>query len=466
MTTIPRGRAAIAIALLWVSVPALAQAPLQPPTPQVPPVSLSLEEAVSIAVARSFRTGRAERNAVISDLRHDNAKAGYKPRIDLGTLADYSRRSYVEQGVDYDPYSDRDFRGGLNTNLWMPIDVSGSIKRQVRQADTQQQIAENEIGHAKLDVALEAQNNYLNALRAQENVTADEGVVEQIARLLESARTQSPGVVPFLEVELANAQQSLANSRAVADQAQDGLKQTLRMPLDQRLNLTSRLDAEGPTPKGADLLERALALRPDVQQARLRIRQAELARSQVGDHRRPSVSLNGYFNQEMVGPNPLPNDNRRIANRGVGVNVKVPLLQYDGGQLSRQKEIASVQTSQAVADAQELQERVAYDLRQAQLALERAENRIANLPDKKQAFDALKRAEQQMLNAPDGQAQSLLAQVSNARSAWRSAETASVDATIDYNRALFRLRRTLGDVEMAEAVPPPPQVPTIDAGSF
>ena len=138
-------------------------------------------------------------------------------------------------------------------------------------------------------------------------------------------------------------------------------------------------------------------------------------------------------------------------NRGIGVNVKVPIARYDGGQLSRQKEIASLNKEQAVSDAQELRERVAYDLRQAQLALERAENRIASLPDKKQAFDAMVRAEQQMLGAPQSEAQSLLAQVTNARSAWRSAETAAVDATIDYNRALFRMKRTLG--ERREAKP-------------
>jgi outer membrane protein TolC len=145
--------------------------------------------------------------------------------------------------------------------------------------------------------------------------------------------------------------------------------------------------------------------------------------------------------------------------------VKVPLAQYDGGQLSRQKEVAGIQKTQALADVQELQERVAYDLRQAQLALERADNRIANLPDKKQAFEALRRAEAQMLGAPDGQAQSLLAQVSNARNAWRSAETAAIDATIEYNRALFRLRRTMGDTAGMDVANAPQSVPSVDVGS-
>jgi len=467
MTTFHRLRFACACWVLAVPAHALAVAANGAATvPEGETVSLSLEQAVQLAVTRSFRAGRAERNADISALRHKNARSAYLPRVDIGLSGEQSMRSYVEQGIDHDPYADRNFRGAATSSLWVPIDVSGTIRRQVSQADTQRLISEQEIGQAKLDISLEAQNNYLNALRAQENVAADERVVEEIGRLLELSRTQAPGVVPFLQVELGNAQQALTNSRANADQAQDGLKQTLRMPLDVRLHLTTSLNVNAGGPAGDDLLQRALELRPDVKQAKLRIRQSEIAERQTRDSRRPSVSLSGYFNKELVGRNPVLGDTRGINNRGVGLNVKVPLAQYDGGQLARQKQIASIQKSQAVADAQELQERVAYDLRQAQLALERAESRIANLPDKKQAFDALRRAERQMLSAPDGQAQSLLAQVSNARNAWRSAETASVDATIDYNRALFRLRRTLGetaDVEVASSIG---QIPTIDAGSL
>jgi outer membrane protein TolC len=432
-------------------------------------VALSLEDAVKIAVARSFRAARARRNEDMADLRRSNARSGYLPRMDLGMSADQTQRSYAEEGVEYDPYAGRDFRGGLNSSLWFPIDISGNVKRQIQQAETQQQISAKEISQTQLDVAVDTQNNYLNALRAQQNVTADERVVEQIQSLLDRGRSRAPGVVPFLEVELGNAQQSLTNSRTNADQAQDGLKQGLRIPLETRLHLTTEMTQEEQPNKAANLFQQALAARPDVQQAKLRIRQAEISQRQVGDGRRPSVSVGGYLNQELIGSSPMNDDRRRISNRGLGVNVRVPFAQFDGGQLSRQKKIAGLQKEQAIADAQELEERVAYDLRQALLAVERAQSRIASVPDKQQAFAALKRAEEQMLAAPDGQAQSLLAQVSNARSAWRSAETASADAYIDYNRALFRLKRTLGDATtVTEAADPKilHRVPIVGSGGF
>jgi hypothetical protein len=56
-----------------------------------------------------------------------------------------------------------------------------------------------------------------------------------------------------------------------------------------------------------------------------------------------------------------------------------------------------------------------------------------------------------LLTAPPQTAQGLVAQVSNARQAWRSAETATGDAYIDYNNAVFRLKRLIGDSEPSSA---------------
>jgi outer membrane protein TolC len=127
--------------------------------------------------------------------------------------------------------------------------------------------------------------------------------------------------------------------------------------------------------------------------------------------------------------------------------VNVPLLQWDNGQLQRNRQIAELQRDQADADLEELRERVAYDVRQQLLAVTRAENRIRNLPDADQARQALQRVEEMLLSAPPEAAQGLVAQVSNARQAWRSAETATADAYIDYNNAVFRLKRLVGDTD-------------------
>jgi hypothetical protein len=95
----------------------------------------------------------------------------------------------------------------------------------------------------------------------------------------------------------------------------------------------------------------------------------------------------------------------------------------------------------------------------------RAENRIRNLPDPNQALQALQRAEQMLLSAPPETAQGLVAQVSNARQAWRSAETATGDAYIDYNNAVFRLERLVGETDAPLATNSTAEIPLQTVGT-
>lgn len=415
-------------------------------------ISLSLDQAIELAHRRSFRTARSQRNQQMSELRYQSSRSAYFPRASVSVNADQSARgfSYESDRFQFDRPIQGEFRGGANGNFYMPIDFGGVIKRQVRQADLSRQMTRHEGVQSALDVALEAQNNYLNALRAQTAVDADERVVAEIEDLLKRSRTAAPGVVQFLEVELGNAQQSLTSSRTSADQAQDGLKQTLRVPPETKLRLTTRFSDRTEGIDREELLQRALAGRPDIQQAQLRIKQAELSVRQVRDSRLPTVSLGGFYSDQISARNILDSGRDRFGSKGLGLNFNLPLAQYDHGQLNKQRRMALIQQEQAVADGEELAERIGHEVRQALLAVQRAENRIRTLPNRQQAHEALKRAEQQMLAAPEGQAQALLAQVSNARNAWRSAETASADAYIDYNSAVFRLKRAIGESHTAE----------------
>lgn len=428
---------------------------------------LSIDDAVALAQQRSFKTARASRTLRQNELRYDNARSQYLPRLTTSVALNQQARGLSAHGgtYAYQASSLGQFQGTASADLSMPVDASGIIARQVRQASVGRDIASNDVTNAALDVALEVQTSYLNALRAQNNADADEMVAREIEDLLKRAGPNSP-LGSFLQVELANAQQSAQSSRENADNAQDGLKQILRVPPEARLRLTS--DFRGrkqPIDRGA-LLERALKGRPDVQSAQLRVKQAETAIQQVSDYRKPSVRVGAYASQQVSGAAFFDGRYDRLRQHGALVNVNVPLVQWDNGQLRRNQEIARVQGEQAAADLEELRERVAYEVRQQLLAVSRAENRIRNLPDPKQALQALHRAEEMLVSAPPETAQGLIAQVSNARQAWRSAETATAEAYIDYNNAVFRLKRLVGDSDPVSTtasvteIPGPPIGPT------
>lgn len=414
---------------------------------------LSLNDAVAIVQQRSFRFARSRRSLDQAGLRYQNARAQLLPRVSTYLNADQSARGFTydsDQFTDFTQTTRGEFRGSASADLSMPIDVSGTIGRQVRQADLSRELSAKDMANTTLDVTLDVQSSYLNALRAQNQLDADDGVVRRLESLL--VRAGAAAARPFLEVELANAKQAAQNSRESADNAQDGLKQLLRAPPEIRLRLTTNFREQKQALEREGLLDRALNGRPDIQAALLRVKQADLSAQQVSDYRKPQVRIGAFASQQVSGRNFYAGDYDKFRGHGGGLNVTVPFLQWDNGQLRRNKDVARIQREQATSDAQELRERVAYDVRQQLLAVTRAENRIRNLPDRRQALEALQRAEQALLTAPAENQQALLAQVTNSRQVWRSAETATADAYIDYNNAVFRLKRLIG--ETPDAVPP------------
>ena len=430
------------------------------------PYDLSIDDAVTLAQQRSFRTARANRSLRQNELRYDNAKSQYLPKLTTSVGLNQQARGLSSHGdtYAYQVSSLGQFQGTASADLSMPIDVGGVIRRQVRQADIWRDISAADVTNTALDVTLEVQTSYLNALRAQNTADADERVADEITQLLKRAGPQS-SLGSFLQVELANAQQTAQSSRESADNAQDGLKQILRVPPEVRLRLTSDFRGRKQPVERNGLLERALDKRPDVQSAELRVKQAQTSVAQVSDSRKPTVRVGAFASQQLAGGAVYDGRYDRLRQEGGLVNVSVPFVQWDNGQMRRNKAVARIQREQADADLEELRERVAYDVRQQLLAVSRAENRIRNLPDPRKALQALQRAEQMLLSAPPETAQGLVAQVSNARQAWRSAETATADAYIDYNNAVFRLKRLIGDTDAVSTKTSVSEIPVQSVGA-
>lgn len=411
-------------------------------------IAISLEDAVNLALQRSYKMARANRNWQISEFRTDIAMASAKPKLSLGVNADQGVRGYnydSSQFLDFRQQTREEFRGNLSLSLSIPIDISNSIERQIRHAKASQNIAAIEAANTSLDVSIDTVTFYMNALKAQNNVDADGSFVNLIEDLIDKAKIKNPSIVPFLELELANSRQALSQSNSVFDIAQDDLRQILRAPPGTKLRLSSNFVNKNTEIDKTELLEKALENRPDVRSADLRIEQSEIARNSVGDNLKPRMSLSGFYTDQLSSTTFYDKSSNRFTNRGIGLNLSVPLFNYDGGSLSRQRQIANFQFAQANADSSELREKINYEIRRALLAVERAKSRLVNLPDTHKALVALQVSEEEMLAAPSEAASNMLAQISNARKAWRSAETASSDAYIDYNLAVYRLRRIIGE---------------------
>lgn len=404
-------------------------------------LTISLEQAITLAKERSFRLGRAERGLEGARARHSAASTAYYPRLDSSLQAAQNARSTVNDGTDgLKP----DATLSANFFVTQPIDIAGVIGRQVTQVDLARTNAELDVAVGHLDVELEVRNGYYQALRSQEAIRVDEEIVADLERLVERAKTSIPQALGFLQVELANARQTLNGSRTIFDLTLDSLRQTLRLPPHTELRLTENMRSQPKAPTLEQATRTALESRPELKQFQVRIEQARLSAEQVNDVRKPTLLATASHNNSLANRNlGRAIDSPLSYNRGIGLILNIPLVYFDWGFLTETKRAALLNYEQTQLDLVETQERVALEVRQAYIALQRAEQRIGSLPNIELARDALRRAEE-VFFASGADFSAGLAQMSNVRSNLRFSESALVDAYGEYNLAFYRLQRATG----------------------
>lgn len=409
-------------------------------------IPLSLDDAVALARSRSYRLQRSLRSSESAELRQRAARAAAGPRIDSSFNLSQGGRGYDIETQFYrsqfDPYAD--FQGSVSIYGSLPIDISGVYRRQIAQADIGADAAELDFQQGLLDVTFDAQSAYFALLRAQEAVRAEEIIVARLTNLIEQARTAQPSIVPFLEIELANARQTLDAVETSAEISQDALLQQLRLPAGTSLNLVSPVPSTPDDVLSGDLLATALANRPEVKQLSLRRDQTRLSRAQVDDQRRPSLSLNGFASYATNRDHPFADYRSNSGSAAVFLNLNVPLGYYDGGALAGSRRQADIQMEQVDADVEEQRDRLTLEIRQAVSNLQRARQRLDFAPDVAAAQGLMGESEQALLRAAPAEAAGLVAQASNVRVTWRQAYVSSMEARADHYLAHLRLQKVLG----------------------
>ncbi len=423
-------------------------------TAEAPKASLSLDEVIALALTRDANIDRASRSAEIAELQVANARAAYLPNASVTISANQSATgsTYRTQDATFRRGIAGNFVGTVNANVGLPIDISCSIRRQVDAAKLRSELADLSRDRAKRDALIDIQIAYLTALKAQQQVAIDEAIVKSLEQLKERAAKRLPAMLPYFDVELANAHEMVRSSKAADDQAQDALKLALRLPFDMALELSS------PVPDYEDISRpEAGPANPanlDVQAATLRAEAAELGIEQAKDVRRPSLRVGAYASQTFSGS--FINEAGKTTNRDYGLNValNLPIFNYDAGRSDNSVRTSELMAEQARMDLDSAKRSSELSIRQAEAALARAEKRLTQLPDPKAASDALANATRALFAADAETAPALLAQVSNARLSWRSAQAAVMDAKVGAIIAVLRLSKAL-DQPMVLSQPEP-----------
>ncbi|MCA9550009.1 MAG: TolC family protein [Myxococcales bacterium] len=333
-------RGALAVASITIALPARA-APGEASKPStVAPVEVGLEEAVEIALERSYRIQQAKLTYKDAEALTDasywqvwptvDASAGYTRNLlvpnpfagtgagslfdgfdALGWLAynadadptinpnpthgklsfeDYQQEVYnglIAGGVDPNANSNpffvgNQFRAGVSVSqvLYNGAVFSG-IKGSERFLEASKVAVKAE---AQQVVAYTARVFYAALLAQEQTKILDKSVARSRDTAAETAKRVSQGVLPQFaqlssEVELANKETELFRARNLATSAMDILKLALGLPPAQALKLKGELALAGQPAQVLPLseaMDRAFEQRPDLRQARLQVEVLEI----------------------------------------------------------------------------------------------------------------------------------------------------------------------------------------------
>lgn len=331
-------RGALAIASITIALPARA-APGEASKPStVAPVEVGLEEAVEIALERSYRIQQAKLTYKDAEALTDasywqvwptvDASAGYTRNLlvpnpfagtgagslfdgfdALGWLAyNETARTVPDSGltpITLQDYQDRQRAGQIaaginpdaNTNPFFVgnqftagVSVSqvlynGAVFSGIKGSERFLETSEAQVDvEAQQVVAYTARVFYAALLAQEQTKILDKSVARSRDTVAETTKRVSQGVLPQFsqlsaEVELANKETELFRARNLATASMDILKMALGIPPAQALRLRGELSLEGAPGEvlpADEALTRAMTQRPDLKQARLQVEVLEI----------------------------------------------------------------------------------------------------------------------------------------------------------------------------------------------
>jgi outer membrane protein len=392
------------------------------------PVELSLEDSITAALSTSSTIKMADADKEKAAWGIKEAETGKMPSVSLGSSYNLNQSSSSQPGDD-------DFSNSLRVN-WQ-LYTGGRIAGQINQAEQNAKSADVGVAKAKQQVKFDTATGYFNVLQAQSMVAVQEETVKSLQEHLRIVQAKyGAGMVAKSdvlrsEVELANAEQNLMKNQNNYNVALASLKNAISAAPDAELILKDELKYEKYETSLAESIEFAKLHRPDIIQADISVKSAEVGVKVAESGKRPSVSLGGSTGW---GDSLLPSDNDWSWSVSANWNV------FDAGAVKSKIKQADLSVEKAKEQAKQTSNNVELEVRQVYLSMQEAEKRLDTTQK------AIAKAEEDLYIAQEkynaGVGTSL--DVIDARLSFTQAKTNYVQALYDYNTNKVKLNKAVG----------------------
>lgn len=305
---------ALLIACMWGS--ALSQ--------ETPIRTLSLQESMDTAMAENLSVKIAEEKVEAAKQKVNEARAGFIPvlsasgsytffgklptiELDLGLPPEIMEMFGAGGAQDSGPTeietgSENTYRAGLS--LQQPIFTWGQILNNYRQSKLGLEASEQGLEATKQQVILDVTTAFYGIMLTEKLVGVTEMAVVQVEAHLKIAQNLvDAGVATNFDllrakVQLANINSQLIRVRNGLKLIKDNLKNTIGMDLDAQINVEGKLTYHPLDLRLGQLIESAMANRPELKQLQLQEQIGEKFISLAKAGNKPNLALVGNYNYE------------------------------------------------------------------------------------------------------------------------------------------------------------------------
>ncbi len=431
--------------------------------------SITIDDAVVVALLTNRDYARAQASYELARARTSEARTGQNLTLGInGAATEFDRPINANFGGTTIPIQ-KQFIVSINNGVTLPLDLFGSTRAAIGQAQFSEIAARIDVNRSRNDVVFNVRSAFYNALRAQGTlVVAQNDVANTLTRLQDAQTSLAAGTGTQFDVltaqrDVANAQGGLVNARGGVTIALGQLKQTMGIDVSMPVSIvdTGAVEDPGasagePAPNrtedlhtarnevdlGADYqsaVDEALRNRPEILEGNANITAAERGIRYARRSQLPSFSVGVNYNVQPYFAGFTPANQASIS-----LNFAIPI--YDGGLGKARVREARATQAQAEVDRRSTIDQVTLDVQQAYVngvqARERVRVATLGVQQAREAFRLAQLRAQAGVSAVPQQSPQI--ELSNAQVALTQAENNRVSALYDYNVARSALDRARG----------------------
>jgi outer membrane protein TolC len=351
---------------------------------------LGLDECITMGFARDPGLRSDELEARIGEARLSEMKGQMFPSVAL--QGSYARLSDVAAGTLTIPHVGTvEFPAPLvnstsvRVSVQQPLFTGQRISSSIRQAAALRDAGRGDVSRSRLELRYAITEAYWNLAKARaEEQTVRESVAQLDSHLADARKLLDQGMATHNDVlqaqmRLEDAKIELAGAENLHQISRVRLSQIIGLPWNAMIEVQEPPleQAQAPAEKLDEVIDKALASRPEILAARSRISAQEASVDLASSGLFPSVYLTGDYTLADPNPRVFPQSDQFVGTWSVGIMASIDIGRYP--QALAQAEQARDRLAQARENSHTIADAVTTDVIRAYLSLTESTQRLASL---------------------------------------------------------------------------------------